>query len=80
MFKRRIGLDPHRGGTTMTGGASGCPDIWELHDGNFAIIGLEQTARLEPNLPESATCGPDESIVVIPRELLVRARDYIPDA
>jgi hypothetical protein len=79
MFKRRLGLDPHRGGQGATGGASGCPDIWELDDGNFAVIGLEQTSRLQPHLPPTASCGHDENIVVIPRGLLVHVRDFIPE-
>ena len=78
MFKQRIGLDPHRNGRE-TGGANGCPDIWELEDGNFAVIGAEKTAALRPKLPLTAGCGPDEGIIVIPRELLVEARGYIPE-
>jgi hypothetical protein len=79
MFKRRIGLDPHRDGAG-TAGASGCPDIWELDDGNFAVIGREETSLLQPHLPPTAGCGPDERIVVIPRSLLIHARDFVPDS
>lgn len=79
MFKKRIGLDPHRDGQA-TSGANGCPDIWELDDGTFAIIGLESTDKLEGLLPPTAGCGPDEKIVVIPRELLIHAKTYIPEA
>lgn len=78
MFKQRVGLDPHRDGGT-TAAAGGCPDIWELIDGNFAIIGIEKTSVLKAHLPPSASCGQDESIVVLPRELLVHARSYIPE-
>lgn len=78
MFKRRIGLDPHLQ-IPRTPAASGCPDVWELEDGDFAVIGIEKTAVLAPHLPPTASCGPDESIVVIPRELLVHVRDYIPE-
>ena len=79
MFKRRIGLDPHRDGSP-TGAASGCPDIWELDDGSFAVIGIERTAQLRAHLPASASAGPDEGIVVIPRDLLLHVKKYIPDA
>lgn len=79
MFKRRIGLDPHAGGGT-TAAAAGCPDLWELEDGNFAVIGFERTSTLANLLPPTASCGPDEGIVVIPRALLLRAKSYIPDA
>jgi len=84
MFKRRIGLDPHspdsEGAPTSTPAADGCPDIWELENGDFAVIGFARTADLRPKLPQSASCGPDEGIVVIPRALLMHAKDYIPDA
>ena len=76
MFKRRIGRDPHALGGSS--GANGCPDIWELNDGSFAIIGIRKTAILKGILPESASCGDDEEIVVIPRHLLVDARSDIP--
>lgn len=77
MFKKRIGQDPHRSGT-QTANANGCPDVWELEDGRFAVIGLDMTSSLKPHLPESASCGADEQIVVIPRELLLHVKDYIP--
>lgn len=77
MFKRRIGPDPHANGE-MTSNAQGCPDIWELEDGNFAIIGSSATDALKGVLPATASCGDDESIVVIPRKLLLRAKASIP--
>lgn len=78
MFKRRLGLDPHANGN-MTGGAKGCPDIWELEDGSFAVIGARMTDELEPLLPATASRGHDEEIVVIPRITLIRARMDIPN-
>ena len=79
MFKRRIGPDPHADGK-MTGGAKGCPDIWGLDDGSFAIIGALGTSILKSSLPSSASCGDDEEIIVIPRELLTAAKNNIPNA
>jgi hypothetical protein len=79
MFKRRIGLDPHRDGRATTA-ANGCPDIWELENGDFAIIGVNRTTELSPLLPSTANCGPDERLVVIPRGLLTDAKRFIPDA
>lgn len=75
MFKKRLGSDPHTGGK-MTGGAVGCPDIWELDNGDIAIIGLRKTA-LRAALPAGVNCGPDEEIVVIPRHTLVSAKKDI---
>ena len=78
MFIRRIGPDPHAGGA-MTSGCYGCPDIWELDSGDFAVIGADIT-DLTGKLPLSASCGPDERIVRIPRKTLVLAKADIPDA
>ena len=76
MFRRRLGPDPHsRGGLTAAG--LGCPDIWELDSGDIAIIGLDKTAALERLLPGTASCGPDERIVVLPRASLLRAKSDI---
>lgn len=76
MFKRRIGPAPHDGDESA--GANSCPDIWELDSGDFAIIGVEKTAELTPHLPTDAFLDPGESIVVLPRDVLVKARDNIP--
>jgi hypothetical protein len=80
MFKRRIGPDIHideNGDPTETAAAASCPDIWELEDGNIAVIGIRKTAAFISNLPAGAGCGPDEEIVVLPRSLLLRAKNDI---
>jgi hypothetical protein len=76
MFKRRLGSDPHLHGETPA--LDGCPDVWELESGDFAVIGIDQTAMLTPHLPASASCGQDERIVVVPRCTLVGAKSDIP--
>jgi hypothetical protein len=78
MFKRRIGPAPHEGNSSGT--LNSCPDIWELDSGDFAIIGMEKTAELTPHLPADAFVDPGESIVVLPRNVLLKARDDIPTA
>lgn len=78
MFKQRIGPDPHLGGE-QTGAAGGCPDVWELESGDFAVIGIEKTGELRPALPPTASCGSDEAIVVIPRALLYTVRKHLPN-
>jgi hypothetical protein len=78
MFKKRIGPAPHPGGENGSAGANSCPDIWELESGDFAVIGLERTAALQPHLPPDAFLDPGEAIVVVPRQLLVKARENIP--
>ncbi len=56
-----------------------CPDIWELEDGDFAVIGHDIT-HAAASLPPSAGCGPNERMVRIPRQLLLRAKQDIPDS
>lgn len=79
MFLKRLGPDPHAHGA-KTYAASGCPDIWEMADGSFAIIGSDITAESAAHLPASASCGPEERIIRIPRNTLVGAKRDIPDS
>jgi hypothetical protein len=79
MFKRRIGPNPHAKGAS-TPALKGCPDIFELASGDFAVIGKDVTAEAAPHLPVDASCGPDERIIVIPRKTLIAAKTNIPDA
>lgn len=76
-FLRRLGPDPHANGA-QTPALENCPDVWELEDGDFAIIGIDITAAAQPKLPPSASCGPDERIVRVPRRILVAAKGDIP--
>ncbi|WP_306318103.1 MULTISPECIES: hypothetical protein [unclassified Streptomyces] len=74
---RRIGVPP-----SARGSASGatCPDVFELSDGNFAVIGTEATADLKDELPSDAGVADYERIVIVNRETLVRAKGDIPDS
>jgi len=74
---RRIGASPRERGS-MSGET--CPDIFELSDGNFAVIGTEATAELDDLLPSDAARADYERIVIVSRETLVRAKEDIPDA
>lgn len=77
MFTRRLGPDPHANGA-QTSGLSGCPDILELESGDFAIIGEDITAQAIAHMFPTASCGPDERVVRIPRKTLIMARQNIP--
>jgi hypothetical protein len=77
MFIRRLGQPPQANGV-LCAGCQGCPDIWELDNGDFAVIGLDMTA-LAGRLPPTAGCGPNERMVRIPRNVLVAAKRDIPD-
>lgn len=78
-FLRRLGPDPHANGF-QTPALDGCPDLWELNDGDFAIIGIDITEEALQHLPITAGCGSDERIVRVPRRILVGARNDIPAA
>jgi hypothetical protein len=78
MFLRRLGPDPHQNGA-QSAGLRGCPDVFELETGDFAVIGKDITPQAIPQLPPGASCGPDERIVVIPRKTLVGAKPNIPE-
>ena len=60
MFLRRLGPDPHLNGA-QTPGLKGCPDVFELETGDFAIIGKDITPKAIGQLPTGASCGPDET-------------------
>lgn len=73
---RRLGLTPaERGDTT---GVSGSPDILELDDGSFAVIGVDITDELGLQPLHDARCAPDERIVRLTRQTLLAARRDIP--
>ncbi|MEW2403576.1 hypothetical protein [Streptomyces sp. NPDC046862] len=74
---RRIGVPPSARGSAT--GAT-CPDVFELSDGNFAVIGTDATETLERELPADAARADYERIVIVSRETLVRAKADIPDA
>ena len=74
-FFRRIGTGSHE----YCQQTVGCPDIWELADGDFAVIGADITDAAASKLPPTAGCGPGERIIRLPRNLLVNAKRDIPD-
>jgi hypothetical protein len=74
---RRIGASPRERGSAT---AETCPDIFELNDGSFAVIGTDATDRLDGELPPDAARADYERIVVISRETLIRAKVDIPEA
>ncbi|MFH9758071.1 hypothetical protein ACH4MJ_03875 [Streptomyces anulatus] len=76
-FKRRLGKSARELGATSSGPE--CPDIWELENGDIAVIGRDLTDSLGARLPDGVFIGPDERLVVIPRRMLVAAKADIPD-
>jgi hypothetical protein len=75
-FETRVGPDPHvdsQGGPNPTPNAEGCPDVWRVSGGDYAVIGLDVTESVDRPLPKTASCGPDERIVLIPKDVLEAA-------
>lgn len=77
MFLRRIGPNPHENGA-VTPACDGCPDVLELLDGDFAVIGIDITDAAKDQMFPTASCGPDERVVRVPRRILIAARADIP--
>jgi hypothetical protein len=75
--QRRLGSSPRERGSLDNGT---CPDIFELTDGRFAVIGTDASEELEGLLPPDAGRASYERIVVITRETLVHAKHHIPDS
>ncbi len=73
---RRLGVSPRERGSATN---CSCPDIFELADGRFAVIGTDLTENLDGALPADASRADYERIVVITRETLVRAKPDIPE-
>ncbi|WP_329259133.1 hypothetical protein OG223_38780 [Streptomyces sp. NBC_01478] len=73
---RRIGLPP-RSRDSHSG--STCPDVFELTDGRFAVIGTEETTKIQQAYPDMRELNRYEIVVVVDRETLTCARAFIPD-
>lgn len=77
-FMRRLGKSAKELGESDN--RTGCPDIWELSNGDVAIVGRDVTASYAGRLPGGVTVAPDERVVAIPRRMLIAAKPDIPDA
>ncbi len=77
-MRRRLGKSAKELG--QTGGRDSCPDIWELDNGDIAVIGRDLTDVYSARLPEDVTIYHDERLVIIPRSMIIAAKSDIPDA
>ncbi len=77
MILRRLGTSPSQRASAECVACNNCPDLFELADGDFAVIGFDVTAELVPHLPSDAGCGEGERIVRIPRAVMLAARTDI---
>lgn len=78
LFERRLGRTAQELGNSKD--KSDCPDIWQLDNGDIAIIGRDLTAAYSANLPTGVSLSADERLVVIPGNMLSAAKRDIPDA
>jgi hypothetical protein len=75
---RRLGRSPAELG--ISDGRDDCPDVWELSNGDIAVIGHDLTQAYAASLPPGLVIGEHERLVVIPRVTLLSAREGLPDA
>lgn len=78
LFVKRLGKSAEELGNSQ--GKEECPDIWQLSNGDIAVIGRDLTPHYHSCLPEGVGVGADERIVVIPGNMLSAAKPDIPDA
>lgn len=57
-----------------------CPEIWELDNGDVAVVGRDMTRAFADRLPTGLRIGSGERLVVIPGDLLSAAKPDIRDA
>jgi hypothetical protein len=77
-FQRRLGKTAAELGESRTN--NDCPDIWQLDNGDIAIVGRDVTAVFADRLPTDMRIGSDERLIVIPGSMLAAAKPDIPDA
>lgn len=77
-FVRRLGKSAAELGHTSQGKT--CPDIWELSNGDIAIVGTDVTEAFADRLPGDVSVGAHERLVVIPRSMAISAKPELPDA
>lgn len=77
MILRRLGTSPKDREAACVACAN-CPDVFELEDGDFAVIGKDETPILGQSLPPDAGYGDHERIVRVPRDVLLAAGRELP--
>jgi len=77
-FRRRLGKSPQELDNTSDG--THCPELWELDNGDVAVIGTDLTSAYTGRLPDGVDVASWERLVVIPRSAIISAKADIPDA
>ncbi|WP_285758159.1 hypothetical protein [Nocardiopsis ansamitocini] len=76
-FLRRLGKSAVELGDSRT--TADCPDIWELSNGDVAVVGRDATALFADRMPPGVSVGHDERLVVVPGNMLRAAKPDIAD-
>ncbi|MGP4109522.1 hypothetical protein ACTWP5_01220 [Streptomyces sp. 4N509B] len=76
-FARRLGKSPSELG--LTNDDDDCPDLWELSNGDIAVIGRDRTDSYAHRLPADVRLAADERLVIIPGAILRSAKKDIPE-
>lgn len=74
---RRLGKSAKELGITQD--ENDCPDIWELDNGDIAVIGRDRTAAYAHRLPPGVRLATDERLVIIPGSMMRSAKHDIPE-
>lgn len=77
-FTRRLGKSALELGDTKADPT--CPDIWEMSNGDIAVVGRDVTSAYHERLPTDVSIGHDERLVIIPGRMLRAAKPDIGDA
>lgn len=73
MITRRLDRSPN----PLCQSTTACPAIFELDDGNIAIIGTDVTTALKPYLPEGSGCADHERITRVPKTVFLDAIESV---
>jgi hypothetical protein len=57
-----------------------CPQVLEMNDGDFAVVGLDITEEAVGLMPPGPGVGAKEKVVKIPRRVIIAARAELPAA
>jgi hypothetical protein len=76
MFLRQLGGN----GANLCEGGYHCPQILEMTDGAFAVVGPDITEEAIPVMLPGPGVGPTERVSRVPRQVFIAARAEIPAA
>jgi len=76
MFIKRLGGNEQN----LCEGGYHCPQILEMADGAFAVVGTDITGEAIPAMPPGPGVGPKERVIRVPRQVFIAARADIPAA